>query len=160
MTTSFTFQAHPAKGISHYYRDLDAAAATLAQALADMTATTLRRCELEFGGCFNVEAHVDGRASHADALADLADTLGRVGYQLFKAEIVELVDEAVRLAIVGAAGGGLAGSKSEQGAVALVGALAGGLAGAFLGREVRRVAARYIAERTYPFGEWRITRVA
>ena len=99
------------------------------------------------------------RQDHAEALADLENALGSLGYSMTQAIITEWATSMVESAIVGIGAGGLAGGAATKSPIgALITAAIGGLVGLGVGSGLRRVVAIYQADRLrqYPYG-WQLT---
>jgi hypothetical protein len=97
------------------------------------------------------------RPSDEELLAEIGAAAIQVGYELVEAEVEELVDRAVKGAIIGFCGTGTAtGAATRNSPLALVAALVGAYVGHRVGAEVRTL----IASRRYQLhrnGQWIVT---
>lgn len=96
------------------------------------------------------------RPSEKGLLAEIQAAAVQVGYALVEAEIKEFVDNAVRGAVVGFCGGGVAGAKTRNPLLALIAAAIGGFVGERAGASMRTLidSRRYQLHRS---GRWIVT---
>lgn len=131
---------------------LDAVA--LAQAI---DGATVRELTVSQSGGYEVDIQLE-RPSHQEALDDIYNFLLPLGFTVADAVVTEWVNATVQVALIGALGGGAAGSTSRNAGTALAGTLLGGIAGGIAGSFVRNMRATYSAQRLYPSG-WQLTHI-
>jgi hypothetical protein len=85
------------------------------------------------------------RGDREEILNEIVLALQQAGYHFVKAEIAEIVDEAVRTSVAGVLTlGGIAGAKTRNPLITLTAAAVGGWAGAVAGAQVQSVASRHL----------------
>jgi hypothetical protein len=97
------------------------------------------------------------RASHADALNEIAFAVQDLGYSVIQATATEWTRSLVEGILLGAAGGGGAGATMKNPGFAFLAAMIGALAGGLIGSSVQREKIIFDVSRTS--AGWRFTPV-
>jgi hypothetical protein len=96
--------------------------------------------------------------SHDEALNAIFIAVQQLGFEVLDAYVTEWADRAAELALLGLAGGGIAGSSSRDPDITALIAIASGVAGAWFGSKLKRAETVYEVRRAYPSG-WVLTPV-